>query len=214
MCSFSSSPLRPVPKPPATGNGLSPGPVKTRPLPSGFVTTRGAWSLNFLSICSTQKFAGSITCESADINRNCVMTVSCLYGSYRTCWSQPSSFRTLTIARAQHLPRERIADAALVVKRLAVDDHVLDAARGHYDAASAARQIVAHLPTLGRTNRVVIEHPHVCRHTRHQASTVLDAEEVGRLRSQSLDRTLETHHLPVAHPSAEQVGAVTRVAQH
>src|SRR5260370_6251175 len=91
---------------------------------------------------------------------------------------------------------------------------MLDAARRHYDPAAAARQIVAHLATLGRANRVVIENDDIRRHSRQETPALLDAEEIRRLRGQALDRALEAHHLPVAHPRAEQIGAIARVAQH
>src|SRR6266851_3105909 len=91
---------------------------------------------------------------------------------------------------------------------------MLDTARRHHDSAAAARQIVAHLATLGRANRVVIENDDIRSHSRQETPALLDAEEIRRLRGQALDRALEAHHLPVAHPRAEQIGAIARVAQH
>src|SRR5260370_16643710 len=91
---------------------------------------------------------------------------------------------------------------------------MLDTTRRHYDSAAAARQIVAHLATLGRANRVVIENDDIRRHSRQETPALLDAEEIRRLRGQALDRALEAHHLPVPHPRAEQIGAIARAAQH
>src|SRR5216684_4850589 len=67
MNSLSSSPLRPAANPPATGNGGSPGAMNTQPPLPSFLTTRGAVSLNFESTRSTQRSAGSIMWESAEI---------------------------------------------------------------------------------------------------------------------------------------------------
>src|SRR6266851_741014 len=90
---------------------------------------------------------------------------------------------------------------------------MLDTTRRHYDSSAAARQIVAHLATLGRANRVVIENDDIRRHSRQETPALLDAEEIGRLGGYALDRAFEAHHLPVAHPRAEQIGAIPRVEQ-
>ena len=42
----------------------------------------------------------------------------------------------------------------------------------------------------------------------------LDAEQIGRLRRQTLDRLFQRHDLPLAHPGAEQIGRIAGVAQH
>src|SRR5271167_3649990 len=62
------------------------------------------------------------------------------------------------VAGAQDLPRHRIAQFAFTVEALAVDHDVFDATRRHHEPPATARQIVAHLGTLVRTDRVVVEH--------------------------------------------------------
>src|SRR6202047_961004 len=91
---------------------------------------------------------------------------------------------------------------------------MLDTARRHYDPAATARQIVAHLTTLGRANRVVIENDDIRRHSRQETPALLNPEEISRLGGYALDCALEAHRLPVTHPRAEQIGAIARVAQH
>ena len=45
-------------------------------------------------------------------------------------------------------------------------------------------------------------------------ATVKSAEELGRLGSDTLNRSLKRHHLLVPHPSAQQIGAIPGVAEH
>src|SRR5690348_15151551 len=70
-----------------------------------------------------------------------------------------------------------------------------------------------HLGTMTRINRRVVEDNEVGRVAGGDSSAALDAEIVRRLRSHALDGVLETEQALVAHPFADQVGWITRIAQ-
>src|SRR5438128_12286522 len=61
---------------------------------------------------------------------------------------------------------------------------------------------------------MLVENRDVGREPGLETAAIPDSKEVGRLRGDALDRLLQTHRSPFAHPSAEQISAVTGVADH
>ena len=106
-----------------------------------------------------------------------------------------------------------IGALAVDLHRHAVHDHVPHAHRLVGREPLGVGREVAHPADRARCDGVGVEHDHVSPRARPQVPAVGDAEQVGLHAGELAHGTLHRHHPAVAHPAAEEVGRLGRVAQ-
>ena len=115
---------------------------------------------------------------------------------------------------AQHLAHGRAGELSVRPGHHAVDHGVLDAARRHDHALGAAGQIEPPLAAVGRAHAGRVEDGDVGRQAGGEPAAAPDAEDLGRVRGEPPHPFLQRQRLALAHPGAERVGRVARIAQH
>src|SRR5262249_6955777 len=165
--------------------------------PGGFSTTRGARSRNCLSMRSHQRSPGSFTCESAEISFSSLMACLRVVG---VAYSAKSVFNM-----SAGPPRDARPSAARRGTRPGPPrwvprcDGCGDAA-GPSDQALGCVGEIVHVFGRAIVDRLGIEHDQVRGGADGDAAAVGNAEEVGDLAGQPVDRTLQRESLPLAHP--------------